>query len=213
MRWWSRLLLQANRLQKLHPTRVIAIGNDSIGDGPCKLCHQLADKSGRGRLAGFGKNNVDAAAGNVRVFLRDHFAWPKHCRLLRTQLLLARDALHIGGKDIDMNLLRGILSTQGLDQKQQAVEAELQRSFVSLEARPELAFVRYAPKVNDALGSFFCARKLFEKELIIFRTLRIDRERLITQSFKLFTHLHGEHIVLRLLETLHNLWAKSCSVD
>ena len=69
-------------------------------------------------------------------------------------------------------------------------------------------------KINDDRKNVVLSRReLIEQELIVFSTLRVDRERLITQLLKLLTHLHDEHILLRLFETLHNLGAKSCPVD
>src|SRR5215212_5093141 len=108
-----------------------------------------------------------------------------------------------------MDRLCRALIAQGLSKKQQAVEAELQRSLVGLEGCAELAFRRDAPKVNDALGTFLCAGKLLQQQIVIFRTLRVDRERCLAQSLKLLTRLRSEHLLPCLREPLHKLCAQS----
>src|SRR5215210_2597734 len=112
-----------------------------------------------------------------------------------------------------MNRLCSSLPAQGLGQKQQAVKAERERSFVSLEDGSELIIRRDCPKVNDAFGTVICISEFPEQQLIIFSTVRFDRERFLTQSFEPITCLHDEHILLRLLETLDDLCAESCAVD
>src|ERR1043165_1091343 len=67
LRCGSVLLFQLKRLEKLHPTRVVAISNDSIRYGPGELCHELVHQSVYCCATGFRKNNVDAAAREVGI--------------------------------------------------------------------------------------------------------------------------------------------------
>ena len=155
-------LLQAQRLEALDPAVAAAQGHQRGGRRGEELAEQQVRKLSRPVCAG-PQVDVDAAAAQVGVLLRDHPAGADEGRLLRPEQVTADHRLHVARYHVQQHRLGAAAPAQRLGEEEQALES-LGRG------------LPHVPEVENALRPTASREGLGEQSLVVRAPPRIDGE-------------------------------------